>query len=45
MLSLEEKLRDSRQEKRDLEKKIIELEMRQKEQAKQLDRLSNEEEF
>ena len=45
MLSLEEKLRDSREKKVELEKRIKELEMRQKEQAKQLERLSNEEDF
>lgn len=34
MLGLEEKLRDSKREKAELEKRIRELEMRQKEQGK-----------
>lgn len=45
MMSLEDKLRESKERKRDLERKILELEMKQKEQAKAIERLSNEEDF
>lgn len=45
LMTLEDRLRESKQEKADLEKKIKDLEIRAKEQQKALERLSNEEEY
>jgi len=45
LLNLEEKLRNSKNEKVELEKKIKEMEIRHKEQGKALEKLANEEDF
>lgn len=42
---LEERLREAHVEKGDLEKRIKEMEIKQKEQGKALERLANEEEY
>tara|TARA_B110000305_G_C19184506_1_gene513592 strand:+ start:549 stop:680 length:132 start_codon:yes stop_codon:yes gene_type:complete len=42
---LEERLREAHVEKVDLEKRIKEMEIKQKEQGKALERLANEEEY
>ena len=42
---LEERLREAHSEKADLEKRIKEMEIKQKEQGKALERLANEEEY
>lgn len=45
LMALEEKLRTSKQEKADLEKKIKDLQIKHKEQGRALEKLSNEDEF
>ena len=45
LLALEEKLRNAQNEKADLEKKIKEMEIKQKEQGKALEKLANEEDY
>ena len=45
LLNLEQRLKESLQEKAELEKKVKDLEKQHKNQGKQLEKLANEEEY